>query len=274
MWLIAACLAFMVLCTPVAQGACSNWGHYTTSPTDSILFVGKIGDRTIAMLLHLDSKTGRFDGAYGYANRPGTSTLTGNMLPHGAGAILDAHDKRGMVIGHLSLLFFHPIYKSTNWNNYKKWYINSCDTTTGIWRASKNDNAQYVELVMTGERNPSQTNTMKLNDAVAYKLNRAMQTSNKIVFASLLRYPFCTASAQGIYKVFTTPADTVRSYETIISTLSPDTPVFYMPHFVTDDSFMNGSVHFEDGKIALICLGHCPNPFDNPCPGDKRDGQN
>ena len=264
-WPITACLALIVLCVPAARGACLNWGHGMANPDTSNLFVGKIGDQSVAMLLHLNPKTGRFDGAYGYANQSDTSALTGSMLLPGVGLVLDAHDKQGVVASHFSLLFFYPISTSTNLNFYKKWYINSCDTMTGIWQPSNGGNAKYVILFMSGQRKSSQTNTLKLNDATAYKLNMAIRKNDRKAFASLLHYPFCTASALGIHKVFTTPSNVIRNYKEIISTLPQDTPAFYMPHFITNDSFMNGSVYFEDGKVALICLGHCPDLRDNPC---------
>lgn len=255
----AMCSLLLALCATSAHAAClpSRWESDLGAPDHSRIFTGTLGKQRVRMLLHVDEKTGQWDGAYGYADQPGTLALTGSMLSGepGAGMVLEEHDSSGRVTAHFSLLFFYPIPSWMTASGYKKGFSNTCDSLIGSWQAASGGKAFYVALRGGPDVSPSAKHDMASNDATAYQLKQAMLHDDRKAFVSLLHYPFCTS--YGAIKAWFTPAEVLKHYHQIASMFEPDQWTRAIPHFRYVD-FVNGSVVFYQGKVAMMCVGQCP----------------
>lgn len=279
----------LMLCLSSARGACLHWAEQLGKPDESVSYGGYLGSHPIRMMLHLDVATGRFDGAYGYYDRPGVLKLVGCMRADGIGADLEELNAQGRVTGVFSLAFFWPHvypYSGSGWGNHLDFYEkhirnqpSGCSALTGVWQTEpwdKKPPGQLVILASGPTIDPANNRARLENEATAYKFVQALQHNDRKKVASLLHYPLHS----GFNKTWETPASVLKNYDKIMSFIkvfvtNDQVKSLAVPHFlITSNSgvtgFMNGSVYLYDGKITWICAGRCPVMSDSELMGQIR----
>ena len=264
----------VLLIVSSARGACLHWDKYVDRPDESATYDGSLGEQRIRMMLHLDMATGHFEGDYGYGDQPGVRTLSGYMLPAGAGVDLEERNEHGQVSGHLSLAFFEPhvapqVDWGDDWGFYQKHIRNSpskCFYLTGVWQPEpwEGKPGQLITLHEAGpDIDPAENKARLKNEATAYQFRQALLHDDRKRVVSLFHYPFHSFdnSRNGqVTKTWMTPKSVLHNYDQIIKLTKYQRSA--VPHIlftsagVTD--FMNRSVYLYEGKITWICAGACP----------------
>ncbi|HET7332586.1 hypothetical protein [Dyella sp.] len=254
-------LVLLMLGTSCAEAACSNWLSLAANPDYRLIYTGKVGDRPIRMMLHLNTAGGRLDGAYGYNNQSNMLTLAGIMLPNYEDIDLDEHDEKGVVTGHFHLKFFHarPAWESEE--SYEKENKDSCSFLTGEWRSTAGNKTFDVTLQQVGVSAPADDNWRNENEITAYKLRKAMLEEDRKTFASLLHYPFQSEGDHHISNIWNNAEDVIKNYRSIVHFTAKQIQES-VPHALqtsgTRSQFINRSVYLERGKVIQICAEACP----------------
>lgn len=256
----ALTLLLLLSVTP-ASAACLNWSWLASNPSYRLVYEGTLGDHPIRMMLHLDSSTGRFDGAYGYSDQPEMLSLIGSMQPKSAGTDLDERDEKDQVTGHFTLSFFHPHPAWESQENYEKENKDTCSFLTGSWQSSSGNKSFKVVLEEVGDTVLENDSEREMNEGAAYKLRKAMLENDRNTFASLLQYPFHSESDRQKISVWKSPEDVIKNYDNIVP-FSHKQIRASVPHALqtsaTGSQFMNRSIYLAHGKVTRICAEACP----------------
>lgn len=274
--LIALSLAVLA---PSTEAACLHWGKSAPlqNPSESIVYYGTLGNRSVRMRLHLDPATGRVEGAYGYNDEPGTLKLVGYMLKDHSGVNLVELDKNSKRTGFFDLSFIPPtsflgsgdprregraaFEKQWNGDRYAE-----CESLLGVWMTSSRPGTSAKAVMLRGERSidPKERHARLQNEATAYAFMQAVIHGDRMKVVSLFHYPFHSygfaPGRQGV-RTWKTPEDILKHYASVVQ-LEPRFVLPLVPHMLfTQDGltgFMNGSVSIYKGKITWLCAGRCP----------------
>lgn len=269
----------LALCMPSAMAACLQWGKLgpLQNTSESLIYIGTLGNRNIRMRLHLDSATGRMDGAYGYNNEPGTLKLVGYMLKDHSGVELVELDSKGNRTGFFDLSFMPPssflgsgdpategheaFEKQWNSDEYGE-----CESMLGVWMTSSRPGTSAKAVVLQGgiAFDPTKERSVRMqNEATAYAFMQAVIHNDRKKVVSLLQYPFHSydqAPGHQGDRTWKTPEDVLRNYAEIVQ-FEPKFVRNWVPHFLVTNRGASGlgdTVVLHDGKITWICAGECP----------------
>lgn len=258
---IFALIFLLLLHVTPASAACLNWSWLASNPSYRLVYEGTLGDHPIRMMLHLNSSTGRFDGAYGYNDQPKMLSLTGSMQLKSTEIYLDEREEKDQVTGHFILSFFHPRPTWESQENYEKKNKDTCEFLTGSWQSSDGNARMPVSLRANGEISPEDDLNRAKNEATAYKLRRAMLNKDRNAFASLLHYPFHSQDDHYHNWVWSNPEEVIRNYDKIIFFWQRQIESS-VPHILQsagpESIFMDRSIYLRSGKVTWICAGACP----------------
>lgn len=258
--LLACALLFII--THKVNAACENWSAGMGRLDQSLIFPGSVGGHPVRMMLHYDSATNSFDGAYGYSNQPDVLRLTGYMSKGDAGLYLTEQGRSGRITGYFRLMFMRPREPWESAKSYARTMKESgCSFLTGTWISPSGKRIESVSFHQDGVIDPRFDKRRKVNEVVAYKLRSAMLNGDKKLFASLLDYPFYSENDMQIPTKWNTPSDVVKNYKKIVQ-FSNDTIRNAVPHILetaVKTVFMNGSIFIKDGKVTRICDEACAN---------------
>lgn len=252
MLIILVCMS----CCNGARGACLDWSQHVGSPEHRVIFVGTVDNRPVRMMLHLDQKTDRFDGAFGYNDQAQMSILSGRMQPDKAGANFDARDSEGRVIGEF-ILKFHPLNEAHRHDQPQNY---GCDSLSGTWLKSAGSHPVLVALHDDGEIIPEDDKARAINEITAYRLRDAMLHNDREAFMRLLSFPFVSETQMQVPSTWGTPQAVIRNYDRIV-TFSNKEIERAVPHVLETAAgrslFMNNSIEIEAGKVTRICEATC-----------------
>jgi hypothetical protein len=242
-----------------AFGECTDWGYALGAPTHRYIYAGSIGKQPVRMMLGYDETRNIFSGAYGYRDQPGAMIVVGRMLPGKVDVNLDEYDHSGSgkPTGYFELNFSNRRNSSSNSLISKD---SGCDYLVGTWNSFGSKTKYPVELGLTGELDPAGDKAREVNEVTALMLKNAMLKADRKAFASLLRYPFCSAGEDELTHIWDTPQSVIAHYQEIMPfTLEEvrDSSVHILQSFGSTTLYMKQSVVIQNGKVISICADSC-----------------
>lgn len=213
------------------------------------------------MMLHYNPVANAITGSYGYASQVGTLRISGRMLSDYSGVSLTEINSSGRKTGYFKLVFTSQDYLI---NGQEKRVSQSpdpsCSFLAGSWTHLENSDALlHVRLAASGDIDPKFDASRHLNEVVAQKLRRAMLGRDKVLFASLLQYPFYSEDAMQRETRWDKPSDVINNYDKIVP-FSESEIKKAVPHFLetaVKTEFMHNSLYIENGKVTRVCEDVC-----------------
>jgi hypothetical protein len=266
--LVSAALAFFTLTlylpVAIAGAGCSDWTNVNKNGDSPWIYAGTVADRQIRMLIQYDPATREVSGTYGYNDQPGELSLSGALSADGTALDLEERDSSGVTTGHFNLVFVYPTWQP-GWDSFGKKSDWDCMFLNGTWQANTTSSPLKVAVSRQDAMQSTENEKRKKNEVIAYQLQRAILTGDHKKFASLLKYPFWSASVSKKGKVITriwnTPAEVIKNYDQIMTM-----PVNYVQHGVPHEletdyeatsSFLDGNVCIKDEKVHEMCSAGC-----------------